>query len=170
VRLVQFIDFVLFSPSLSPSLPLCPAGAFPSFFPPALCRAAPRGGSRGAPMRGGGGGGRGCPGGFCPSFVSSSNYDLPHEYEPYVNTRSPLPPSSANRIPSFFLLPFASSSLFISLFSLLHLLLPLLLLLLPLSSSLCSLLFAAALPQPCPLPSYRGHHFVLPEGLQMHPR
>lgn len=32
---------------------------------------------------------RGCPGGFCPSFVSSSNYDLPHEYKPYVNIRSP---------------------------------------------------------------------------------
>lgn len=30
-----------------------------------------------------------CPGGFCPSFVSSSNYDLPHEYKPYVNICSP---------------------------------------------------------------------------------
>lgn len=29
--------------------------------------------------------GKGCPRGFCPSFVSPSNYDLPHDYEPYVN-------------------------------------------------------------------------------------
>lgn len=28
----------------------------------------------------------GCPGGFCPSFVSSSNHDLPHEYV-YANRR-----------------------------------------------------------------------------------
>lgn len=36
-----------------------------------------------------GGVGWGYPGGFCPAFVSSSNYDLPHEYEPYVSIRAP---------------------------------------------------------------------------------
>lgn len=49
--------------------------------------------------------GEGYPGGFCPSFVSSSNYDLPHEYSPYVNIRAPAPlPSPARPIPSFGLL------------------------------------------------------------------
>jgi len=61
VRLVQFIDVVLFSPSLSPFLP---CRRFSILLSAALCRAAPRGGSRGAPMRGGGRGrgeGRGVP-------------------------------------------------------------------------------------------------------------
>lgn len=89
-RRCPFLPFVL-------AFPLCPAGTFPSFFP---LRYAALWFQRSVGVRGK----EGCPGGFCPSFVSSSNYDLPHEYEPYVNIRPSLLPSSASCIPSFFLL------------------------------------------------------------------
>lgn len=113
LQLVQFIAVV----SLFLSLFFCLSiylvyvvlSVLPAHFHPPLCR----GGFRGTM-------GEECPGGFCPSFVSSSNYDLSHEYEPYVNIRALSPPPSPVRpVPSFgrLFLPlslsfFASSSFF----------------------------------------------------------
>lgn len=142
-RLVQFIGVVSLSLSLSVSLflsvsftfSLYPAGTFPSSFP------SRRGGFRGAI-------GEGYPGGFCPSFVSSSNYDLPHEYEPYVNIRALPPlPSPVRPIPSFRLLFLPLSFSFFVFFSFF--------LSLPVSFS----------------PRYRGADVIsCSVGLQMHPR
>lgn len=92
-----------------------------------------------------------CPGGFCPSFVSSSNYDLPHEYEPYVNIRSP------------------SASLPLSPYSIVS----------PLLSRSLSFPFSLSLPRSLPIrlsfflriASYRGADVIsCSVGLQMHPR
>lgn len=94
-----------------------------------------------------------CPGGFCPSFVSSSNYDLPHEYEPYVNIRSPSaslplsPYSIVSPLLSLSLSPSTSRSLSLAR---------------SLSSRLSFFLRIA---------SYRGADVIsCSVGLQMHPR
>lgn len=104
--------------------------------------------------------GLGCPGGFCPSFVSSSNYDLPHEYEPYVSIYTRLSSLRRRFSPRFRPIPLPlllSASLFLPL-SLAHSL--------PLSFSV-------------PLAPLRSHSLPLPHtadvisrsvGLQMHPR
>lgn len=87
-RLVQFIGVVLLSFSLSISLSV-PFSLSRSRFLSRrhisiLLSVAPRWFQRND-------GGGVSPGEFCPSFVSSSNYDLPHEYEPYVNIYTVLP-------------------------------------------------------------------------------
>lgn len=142
-RLVQFIGVVLlpFSLSISLSVPfsLSRSRFLSRRHISILLSVAPRWFQRND-------GGGVSPGEFCPSFVSSSNYDLPHEYEPYVNIYCALPPPSfpVRPIPSFGLLflplslVFASFSFFLSLS-------------LPFPSSL-------SLPHP-PLPR-RGRHFV----------
>lgn len=85
-RLVQFIGIVLLHFSLFLSVSLsrsCFLSILPTHFHPLFRRAAVVSEKRwGRDTQ---------EGSFCPSFVSSSNYDLPHEYEPYVNIRaSPL--------------------------------------------------------------------------------
>lgn len=121
-RLVQFIGVVLLSFSLSISFSV-PFSLSRSRFLSRrhisiLLSVAPRWFQRND-------GGGVSPGEFCPSFVSSSNYDLPHEYEPYVNIYcAPPPPSFPVRpIPSFGLLflPLSLSFLPLSLFSYLFL-------------------------------------------------
>lgn len=153
-RLVQFIGVVLLSFSLSISLSV-PSSLSRSRFLSRrhisiLLSVAPRWFQRND-------GGGVSPGEFCPSFVSSSNYDLPHEYEPYVNIYcAPPPPSFPVRpIPSFGLL------------------------FLPLSLSLfCLFLFFPIsfspfppLALPPPSPRCRGADVIsCSVGLQMHPR
>lgn len=147
-RLVQFIGVVLLSFSLSISLSV-PFSLSRSCFLSRrhisiLLSVAPRWFQRND-------GGGVSPGEFCPSFVSSSNYDLPHEYEPYVNVYcAPPPPSFPVRpIPSFGLLflPLSLSLFFASFSFFLSLSLPF-----PLPLSL---------PPPLPPLPRRGRHFVL---------
>lgn len=147
-RLVQFIGVVLFSPSSS-RVPSLPCRRFSILLSALGCAA--RWFQRSVGERGEGG----CPGGFCPSFVSSSNYDLPHEYEPYVNIRPLLLPSTASCVLLFLL--FLSLVLFLTS--------------LPASLSLSLASFFSSFSRyfsgsfffislQCPLPR-RGHHFVL---------
>lgn len=100
-RLVQFIGVVLFYL----------AWAFPSFLPSPLPLSR-RAAAVSEELHGGGV----CPRGFCPSFVSPSNYDLPHDYEPYVNICAFPPLPSLHRSTDSIVSPSLSLALSLSSF------------------------------------------------------
>lgn len=146
-RLVQFIGVVLLSFSLSISLSVPFSRSRSRFLSrrhiSILLSVAPRWFQRND-------GGGVSPGEFCPSFVSSSNYDLPHEYEPYVNIYTVLPLRHLSLFDLFHRSAFSFSR--------------------SLSLSFCLFLFFPISLSP-PSPRCRGADVIsCSVGLQMHPR